>query len=91
MGKQTDYINKNTLEDEILEIVTDLLKGRTGLLKFIKTDLTEEQLEIIYACLSTLGKIGGSKSKTFLNTISRGSTTLSKTAQEAIDALDKKR
>ena len=90
MGKLTDYINKNLLEDEILEIVSDLLKGKTGLLKFIKADLTEEQLEIIYAGLSTLGKIGGSKSRTFLNTISRGNTTLSKSAHEAMEELDKK-
>jgi hypothetical protein len=47
-------------------------------------------LEIIYACLSTLGKIGGSKSRTFLNTISRGDTMLSKIAHEAIEELDKK-
>ena len=90
MGKFTDLINKEPLEDEILGIVSDLLKGRIGLLKFIKADLNEEQLEIIYACLSTLGKIGGSKSRTFLNTISRGDTMLSKIAHEAIEELDKK-
>jgi hypothetical protein len=89
-GKLTDSVHKEPLEDEILGIVSDLLKGRIGLLKFIKADLKEEQLEIIYACLSTLGKIGGSKSKTFLNTISRGDTILSKTAHEAIKELDKK-
>jgi hypothetical protein len=66
------------------------LKGRIGLLKFIKADINEEQLEIIYACLSTLSKIGGSKSRTFLNTISRGDTMLSKIAHEAIEELDKK-
>ena len=90
MGKLTDYVHKEPLEDEILGIVSDLLKGRIGLLKFIKADLNEEQLEIIYACLSTLGKIGGSKSRTFLNTISRGNTMLSKIAHEAIEELDKK-
>ena len=90
IGKLTDLIHKEPLEDEILGIVSDLLKGRIGLLKFIKADLNEEQLEIIYACLSTLGKIGGSKSRTFLNTISRGNTMLSKIAHEAIEELDKK-
>jgi hypothetical protein len=90
MGKLTDLVHKEPLEDEIMGIVSDLLKGRTGLLKFIKADLNEEKLEIIYACLSTLGKIGGSKSRTFLNTISRGNTMLSKIAHEAIEELDKK-
>ena len=90
IGKLTGLVNKEPLEDEILGIASDLLKGRIGLLKFIKADLNEEQLEIIYACLSTLGKIGGSKSRTFLNTISRGNTMLSKIAHEAIEELDKK-
>jgi hypothetical protein len=89
IGKITDCVHKKPLEDEILGIISDLLKGRIGLLKFIKADINEEQLEIIYACVSTLGKIGGSKSKTFLNTISRGNTTLSKVAHEAIEELDK--
>ncbi|MGA2781302.1 MAG: hypothetical protein ABSF13_05200 [Smithella sp.] len=89
IGKLTDCVHKEPLEDQILGIVSDLLKGRTGLLKFIKADINEEQLEIIDACVSTLGKIGGSKSKTFLNTISRGNTTLSKVAHEAIEELDK--
>ena len=89
MGKLTDCVHKEPLEDEILGIVSDLLKGRIGLLKFIKADLNEEQLEIIYACLSTLGKIGGSKSRTFLNTISQGNTMLSKVAHEAIEELEK--
>ena len=89
MGKLTDLVHKEPLEDEIMGIVSDLLKGRTGLLKFIKADINEEQLEIIYACLSTLAKIGGSKSRIFLNTISRGNTVLSKIAHEAIEELDK--
>jgi hypothetical protein len=89
MGKLTDCVHKKPLEDEILGIVSDLLKGKSGLLKFIKADLNEEQLEIIYACLSTLGKIGASKSRTFLNTISRGNTMLSKVAHEAIEELEK--
>jgi hypothetical protein len=90
IGKLTGLIHKESLEDEILGIVSDLLKGKTGLLKFIKADINEEQLEIIYACLSTLGKIGGSKSRTFLKTISRGNNMLSKIANEAIEELDKK-
>jgi hypothetical protein len=90
IGKLTDLIHKESLEDEIMVVVSDLLKGKTGLLKFIKADLNEEQLEIIYACLSTLGKIGGSKSRAFLKTISGKYKILSKIACEAIEELDKK-
>jgi hypothetical protein len=78
------------LEDEIMVVVSDLLKGKGGIFKFIKAEINEEQLEIINACLSTLGKIGGSKSRTFLNTISRKNKILSKIAHEAIEELDKK-
>jgi hypothetical protein len=66
------------------------LKGRKGLLKFIKADINDEQLEIISACLSTMSKIGGVKSKTFLNTICKRNAALSKVAREAIEELDKK-
>ena len=90
IGKLTNLIHKERLEDEIIVVVSDLLKGKGGILKFIKAEINEEQLEIINACLSTLGKIGGSKSRTFLNTISRKNKILSKIADEAIEELDKK-
>jgi hypothetical protein len=90
MGKLTNYEHKKSLEDELLDIVSDLLKGRKGLLKFIKADINDEQLEIISACLSTMSKIGGVKSKTFLNTICKRNAALSKVAREAIEELDKK-
>jgi hypothetical protein len=90
IGKLTDYAHKEHLESEIMNMASDLLKGRTGLLKFIKTSFNEEQLEITYACLSTLGKIGGSNSRTFLKTLFRSDDKLSKIAHEAIEELDKK-
>jgi hypothetical protein len=90
MGKFTDYPDKEHLEAEIIGIASDLLKGRIGLLKFIKTEPGREQLEIISACLSSLGRIGGSKSRDFLNTLSRGDTELSKIAHESVEILNKK-
>lgn len=90
IGKLPDYFRKEPIEDEILGITLDLLKGRIGLFKLIKADPKKEQLELIYACISTLGKIGGLKSRTFLNTLERGNTMLSKIAYETIEELDKK-
>jgi hypothetical protein len=90
IGKAADNIPKEPAEDEIINIASDLLKGSTGLLKFIKAAPDKEHLEIIYACLSTLGKIGGSKSRTFLNTFTHGNTMLSKVAYETIEELGKK-
>jgi hypothetical protein len=90
IGKLTDLMHKEIVENEIIAVVSDLLKGKGGILKFIKAEINEEQLEIINACLSTLGKIGGSKSRTFLKTILEKYKILSKIAKEAIEELDKK-
>ena len=90
IGKSTDCINKESLENEIIGIVSDLLKGRTGIFKFIKTEPDKEQLEIISACFSTLGKIGGTKSRDYLKTLSQGDDALSKIAREAMEELDKR-
>jgi hypothetical protein len=90
IGKITDLIHKERLEDDLLAVASDLLKGKGGILKFIKAEINEEQLEILNACLSTLGKIGGSRSRTFLSTISRKNKMLSNIAHGAIEELDKK-
>ncbi|MFZ1037880.1 MAG: hypothetical protein WAN57_11800, partial [Smithella sp.] len=90
IGKSTDYLDKEHLVDEIIGIASDLLKGRNGLLKFIKTEPGKEQLEIISACLSSLGRIGGSKSRDYLNKLSHGDAALSKIAHESVEILNKK-
>lgn len=87
-GKAAGY-NKEKMESEIIGITSDLLKERSGLMKFIKTEPGREQMEILFACLSTLGKTGGTKSRDYLKTLSRGNTSLSKAANEAMSLLDK--
>ncbi|MFA5321278.1 MAG: hypothetical protein WC373_01285 [Smithella sp.] len=81
--------NKEHMENEIIGITSDLLKEKSGLLKFIKTEPRREQMEIISACLSTLGKTGGTRSRDYLKALSRGNTSLSKAANEAMALLDK--
>ena len=76
-------------ENEVLGITTDLVKGRIGFLKY-KAAPDKEHLEVIYACLSTLGKIGGPKSIEFLNTFLRDGTSLSKVAYETVKKLKEK-
>jgi hypothetical protein len=89
-GRAADGVNKEHVENEIIGIASDLMKGRSGLLKFIKTELTREQLEIISACLSTLGKTGGAKSRDYLKTLPRSDEMLAKVTREAMDELNKK-
>ncbi|KQC07641.1 MAG: hypothetical protein APR62_06225 [Smithella sp. SDB] len=80
---------KEYLENEILGITTDLVKGRIGFLKY-KSAPDKEHIEIIYACLSTLAAIGGHKSVKFLNTFPRSGTPLSKVARETVKKLEEK-
>ncbi|KUG22553.1 hypothetical protein ASZ90_007672 [hydrocarbon metagenome] len=82
-------IPKGHWENEVLSITTDLVKGRVGFLKY-KSAPDKEHLEVIYACLSTLGKIGGHKSITLLNTFLRDGTSLSKVASETVKKLKEK-
>jgi len=89
-GKAANGVNREHLENEIIGIASsDLLKGKNGFLKLIKTEPGKEQSEIIAACLSTLGKIGGAKSRDYLKTMSRGDSLISKTAHEAVEELNK--
>jgi hypothetical protein len=90
IGKSADYRDKEHLEDDIIVIASDLLKGKNVFQKFIKTEPGKEQLEIISACLSSLGRIGGSKSRDYLKKLSHGDTTLSKIAHEAVELLNRK-
>lgn len=85
IGKISDNI-KEKLENEILDITTNLVKGRIGFLKY-KSAPDKEHSEVIYACLSTLGKIGGHKSIEFMNTFSRDGSSLSKIAYETVKKL----
>lgn len=88
-GKFNNGHNKESLENEIIGIASDLLNERKGFLKFIKTELSKEQKEIICACASALGKTGGAKSKEFLKTLSKNDAVLSNAAKEAMAQLDK--
>jgi Rad3-related DNA helicase len=83
VGKFKDGLNKESLESEIIGIASDLLHERKGLLKFIKKELSKEQEEIISACVSVLGKTGGTKSKEFLKTFLNNNSALSNAAIEA--------
>ncbi|MBN1365497.1 MAG: hypothetical protein JW976_11875 [Syntrophaceae bacterium] len=89
IGKFKDSVNKESLENEIIGIASDLMHEKKGLLKFIKTELGREQEEIIGACASVLGNIGGIKSKEYLKTLLNKSTALSHAAKEAIAEIDK--
>jgi HEAT repeat protein len=90
IGKFKDSMNKELLEDEIIGMASDLLHERKGLLKFIGTELSREHEEIVCACVSVLGRIGGAKSKDYLKTYLHNKTTLSNAAREAITEIDQR-
>lgn len=78
------------MENEVIGVASDIIKEKTGFLKFLKSDLDREQMEIVSACLMVLGKKGGAKSREFLKSLSRGSSEISKAADEAMNELNKK-
>ena len=88
MGRANGNL-KEQLENEILGITIDLVKGRIGFLKY-KSAPDKEHLEVINTCISILGNIGGPKSLEFLNTFPRSGTPLSKIAYETVKKLKEK-
>ena len=90
IGRSGNGMNKESVENEMIAIAADLLKGRTGILKFIKAELDKEQLEIISACLSTLGKTGGTKSRDYLKTLLHGDAALSKIVHQATEEINRR-
>lgn len=90
VGKIKDGSNKESLENEIISMASDLLHERKGLLKFMGTELSREHEEIVCACASVLGKIGGTKSKDFLKTHINDKSLFSNAARDAITEIDKK-
>ncbi|MBN1470558.1 MAG: hypothetical protein JW925_02165 [Syntrophaceae bacterium] len=90
VGKIMDGSNNEYLESEIISMASDLLHERKGLLKFMSTELSREHEEIVCACASVLGKIGGTKSKSFLKTHLNDKTLLSNASREAIEEIDQK-
>jgi len=89
-GKNKDYPDKASLENEIIAMASGLMHEGRGLLKFIKSEPGREQQDILSACAWVLGRIGGIKSREFLKTISGGDTLLSHAALQAIDELNKR-
>jgi hypothetical protein len=91
LGRIDEDARKDILEGEIINIASDLLKEKTGILKFIKSEIGKEQMEIVSACLITLGKLGGPKARDYLKVMSRETGAFSKVANEVMAALDKRK
>jgi hypothetical protein len=89
IGKCNGSVNKESLENEIIKIATDLQKEKTGLWKIIKKEPSREHMEILCSIASVLGKVGGSKSGEYLKILSRGDSVLSKAAHEALIAINR--
>jgi HEAT repeat protein len=87
VGALADAPHKGLLEDAILSMTAGLLKEKKGLFAFFKAGNDKERLEVIHAGISSLGKIGGEKSLTFLQSLARGKSPVSGIAEETIRRL----
>jgi len=90
VGKTKDSDQKENVETEIIHIASEILKERKGFLKLIKSDLSREQLEILSACIISLSRVGGKKSREFLKTFLKMDEPLSHLAHAAMTELDQK-
>lgn len=89
IGKSNGHMKKESLENEIIKIASDIQKEKTGLWKIIKKEPSREHMEILCSCATVLGKVGGTKSGEYLKNLSRGDSALSKAASEALVALNR--
>jgi hypothetical protein len=87
IGARDDLPNLQQIEDTILEIAQGIYKQEKGLLKRLKKSADSDQAGILTAAISTLGRIGGSKSETFLGKLANSKSPQTETAQEAIDSI----
>ena len=87
LGARTDLPNLEQVEDTILEIAQEISNQEKGLLKRLTKSADSEQTGILSAAISTLGKIGGSKSDAFLVKLANSKSPQTETAQEAIDSI----
>ena len=90
-GHLGEVCDRETLENEIIEMAAELLNEKKGILKFMKAEIPREKQDILCACAVSLGKCGGIKSKEFLKTLSRNNNdAVANTAKDAMDILDQK-
>ena len=90
-GHLGEVSDRETLENEIIEMAAELLNEKKGILKFMKAEIPREKQDILCACAVSLGKCGGIKSKEFLKTLSRNNNdAVANTAKDAMDILDQK-
>ena len=87
IGARDNLPQIQQIEDTILEIAQEIHKQESGLLKRLKKSADSDQTAILTAAISTLGRIGGSKSETFLVKLANSKSPLAETAQEAIDSI----
>jgi len=89
IGKSKVIVNKESLENEIINIASELRKEKSVLLKFMKTEPSREHMEILCSCATLLGKVGGTKAGAYLKNLSRGDSALSKAAHEALISMNR--
>lgn len=91
IARNLSLVRKESLENALLDIVSDLWKGKTGVLKFIKAEPSPAEKEIISACLLVLGKIGSEKTGDYLKAVAKGAGVLSEEAARALEEVNRRK
>ncbi|HON58992.1 MAG TPA: hypothetical protein P5040_02035 [Smithella sp.] len=91
IGKNTALEKNLALEHEIIAMIAEAWKGKSGVLKFIKAEPTAAEKEIVSACLFVLGKIGAERTEEYLKTFAKGAGVLSDDAVRALEEVSRRK
>jgi hypothetical protein len=91
IGKNTALIKNQALENEIIGLIAEVWKGKSGVLKFIKTEPTEAEKNVVSASLFVLGKIGAEKTESYLKTFAKEAGVLSEEATRALEEVNRRK
>lgn len=91
IARNTALVNNHALESDIIGMTSEMWKGKSGVLKFIKAEPTAAEKEIVSACLLVLGKIGTEKTADFLNTFSKGAGALGTPTLRALEEINRRK
>ena len=83
IGAMKAFPNRYLLEAAILDMVDHSVNKRKGFLKRLKKTAHSNHIAVQTAAITTLGKIGSTKSEPFLEKLAKSKSSLSETAEKA--------
>ena len=87
LGSMDNLKNIQVIEDAVLDIAQINSGQQKGILKRLKKSSSTHQTSILSAAITTLGKIGTSRSEAFLDKLAGGKTPQAEAARKAAESI----